>query len=175
MQIISLYVSCFTGLVNFYSAETVRIICGLTHLRRLRKNGWILWGYSNNIKDSPTYCASLELKCVPLALLVQKIQRFPYERWGSTTGGPPTVRCALDTRTNFFPYTIIFKLIPTFKLLHQSEVTVGPGTLLYGYLSRKVSFWLFKIFEIQKGRTFNFNDILRLYTLVVNIAIRIRA
>ena len=47
-------------------------------------------------------------------------------------GGPPTphVRCALDTRTKKFPYTIIFKLIPKFKLLHQSEVTVGPGTLL---------------------------------------------
>ena len=27
-------------------------------------------------------------------------------------------------------------------------------------LSEKVSFWLFKIFEIQKGRTFSFNDIL---------------
>ena len=38
--------------------------------------------------------------------------------------------------------------------------------ILYGYLSRKVSFWLFKIFEIQKGRTFNFNDILRLCTIV---------
>ena len=44
-----------------------------------------------------------------------------------------------------------------------------------GYLSRKVSFWLFKIFEIQKGRTFNFNDILRLCTVVVNVAIRSRA
>ena len=29
---------------------------------------------------------------------------------------------------------------------------------------RKISFWLFKIFEIQKGRTFSFNDILRLCT-----------
>ena len=36
-------------------------------------------------------------------------------------------------------------------------------TALYGYLSRKVSFWLFKIFEIQKGRTFSFNDMLRLF------------
>ena len=43
------------------------------------------------------------------------------------------------------------------------------------YLSRKVSFWLFKNFEIQKGRHFNFNDILRLCTIVVNIAIRSRA
>ena len=40
------------------------------------------------------------------------------------------MRCALDTRTKKFPYTIIFKLIPKFKLLHQSEVTVCPGTLL---------------------------------------------
>ena len=47
---------------------------------------------------------------------------------------------------------------------------------LYGYyLSRKVSFWLFRIFEIQNGRTFNFNYILRLCTIVVNIAIRSRA
>ena len=44
-----------------------------------------------------------------------------------------------------------------------------------GYLSRKVSFWLFKIFEIQKGRTFSFNDILHnLSTTLVNIAIRSR-
>ena len=34
-------------------------------------------------------------------------------------------------------------------------------------LSEKVSFWLFKIFEIQKGCTFSFNDILRLCTIVV--------
>ena len=45
---------------------------------------------------------------------------------------------------------------------------------VYEYLSEKVSFWLFKIFEIQKGRTFSFNDILRC-TIVVNIAIRSRA
>ena len=45
----------------------------------------------------------------------------------------------------------------------------------YGYLSEKMSFWLFKIFEIQKGRTFSFNDILRLCTIVVNIVIRSRA
>ena len=43
------------------------------------------------------------------------------------------------------------------------------------YLSEKVSFWLFKIFEIQKGHTFSFNDILRLCTIVVNIADRSRA
>ena len=46
---------------------------------------------------------------------------------------------------------------------------------IYGYLSEKVTYWLLKIFEIQKGRTFSFNDILRLCTIVVNIAIRIRA
>ena len=95
MQIISLSVACFTGLVNFYSAETVRIICGLTHLRGLRKNDCILWGYSSNIKDSATYCASLELKYVPLALSVQKIQRFPYERWGSTPRGAPDPPCEM--------------------------------------------------------------------------------
>ena len=44
-----------------------------------------------------------------------------------------------------------------------------------GYLSEKVTYWLFKIFEIQKGRTFSFNDISRLCTIAVNIAIRIRA
>ena len=49
------------------------------------------------------------------------------------------------------------------------------ATIYIGYLSRKVSFWLFKILEIQKGRTFNFNYILRLCTIVVNIAIRSRA
>ena len=42
---------------------------------------------------------------------------------------------------------------------------------VYGYLSRKDSYWLFKIFEIQKGRTFNFNDILRLCTIVVKISV----
>ena len=47
--------------------------------------------------------------------------------------------------------------------------------VLCGYLSEKVTYWLFKIFEIQKGRTFSFNDILGLCTIVVNIAIRIRA
>ena len=40
------------------------------------------------------------------------------------------MKCALDTRTKFVPYTIIFKLVPKFKLLHQSEVTVAQGTLL---------------------------------------------
>ena len=47
-------------------------------------------------------------------------------------GGPltPHVKCALDTRTKFVPYTIIFKLVPKFKLLHKSEVTVAQGTLL---------------------------------------------
>ena len=59
----------------------------------------------------------------------------------------------------------------------MSGAVSGPvdWILLYGYLSTKVSFWLFKIFEIQKGRTFNVNDILRLCTIVVNIAIRSRA
>ena len=47
--------------------------------------------------------------------------------------------------------------------------------LLYGYFYRKVSFWLFKIFKIQKGDTFSFNDILRLCTMVGNIAIRSHA
>ena len=46
---------------------------------------------------------------------------------------------------------------------------------IYGYLSEKVTYWLFKIFEIQKGYTFSFNGFLRLCTIVVNIAIRIRA
>ena len=49
------------------------------------------------------------------------------------------------------------------------------AVIICGYLSEKVSFWLFKIFEIQKGRTFSFNDIVCLRTLVVNIAIGIRA
>ena len=43
------------------------------------------------------------------------------------------------------------------------------------YLSEKVLFWLFKIFEIQKGRTFSLNDILGLCTILVNIAIPIPA
>ena len=38
-----------------------------------------------------------------------------------------------------------------------------------GYLSRKVSSWLFLIFEIQKCRTFSFNDTSSLCTIVVNI------
>ena len=40
------------------------------------------------------------------------------------SGAPltPHVKCALDTRTKIAPYTIIFKLVPKFKLLHQSEV-----------------------------------------------------
>ena len=32
----------------------------------------------------------------------------------------PHVKYALDTQTTFVPYTIIFKLVPKFKLLHQS-------------------------------------------------------
>ena len=44
-----------------------------------------------------------------------------------------------------------------------------------GICQKMLHYWLFKIFEIQKGRTFSFNDILRLCTIVVNIAIRIRA
>ena len=51
---------------------------------------------------------------------------------------------------------------------------INPG-VLYVYLSRKVSFWLLKIFKIQKGHTFSFNDILHLCTIVVNIAIRSHA
>ena len=57
----------------------------------------------------------------------------------------------------------------------KATIQNGDNESLYGYLSRKVSIWLFKIFEIQKGRTFNFKDILRLCTIVVNIAIRSRA
>ena len=55
---------------------------------------------------------------------------------------------------------------------HFANITFG---CIYGYLSEKVTYWLFKIFEIQKGRTFSFNDFLLLCTIVVNIAIRIRA
>ena len=53
-------------------------------------------------------------------------------------GGPltPHVKCALDTRTKFVPYTIIFKLVPKFILLHKSEVTVAQGTLL-SYMYKK--------------------------------------
>ena len=63
---------------------------------------------------------------------------------------------------------------------NQTSVNRGRGSTdgmdgLNGYLSEKVTYWFFKIFEIQKGRTFSFNDILRLCTIVVNIAIRIRA
>ena len=39
------------------------------------------------------------------------------------------------------------------------------GELYYGYLSRKVSFWLFKI---QKFRTFSFNYILHLQSCMYN-------
>ena len=50
-------------------------------------------------------------------------------------GGPmtPQMKCSLDTRTKIVPYTIIFKLIPKFKLLHKSEVTVAQGTLLQAF------------------------------------------
>ena len=43
---------------------------------------------------------------------------------------PPHLNRSLDTLTKIVPYNIIFKLIPTFKLLHKSEVTVAQGTLL---------------------------------------------
>ena len=46
---------------------------------------------------------------------------------------------------------------------------------LYGICQKKVLFWLFKIFEIQKGRTFSLNYILGLCTILVNIAIPIPA
>ena len=42
----------------------------------------------------------------------------------------PQLKRSLDTRTKNVPYTIIFKLVPKFKLLHKSEVTVAQGTLL---------------------------------------------
>ena len=62
--------------------------------------------------------------------------------------------------------------------MYVYNVRTGVATVLgfrtYYYFVAKVSFWLFKIFEIQKGRTFSFNDILRLYTIVI-IAIRSRA
>ena len=60
--------------------------------------------------------------------------------------------------------------------MHEDTMTIvtRKSVRIDGYLSRKVSFWLFKIFEIQKGRTFNFNGILRLCTIVVNIAIQSR-
>ena len=64
------------------------------------------------------------------------------------------------------------------RTAHHSVYNVMMVTLQIYKLwvfSEKVSFWLFKIFEIQKGRTFSFNDILRLCTIVVNIAIQIRA
>ena len=66
--------------------------------------------------------------------------------------------------------------------LHQCDSEGGRirGVLLYVYICMGICqkklhiYWLFKIFEIQKGRTFSFNDILRLCTIVFNIAIRIR-
>ena len=42
----------------------------------------------------------------------------------------PQLKRSLDTRTKNVPYTIIFKLVQKFKLLHKSEVTVAHGTLL---------------------------------------------
>ena len=60
-------------------------------------------------------------------------------------------------------------------MIYIALLLVRVSATVYGYLSEKVSFWLFKIFEIQKGHTFSFNDILRLCTIVVNIAIRSRA
>ena len=36
------------------------------------------------------------------------------------------------------------------------KITAQTYIALYRYLSRKVLFWLFKMFEIQKGRTFSF-------------------
>ena len=42
----------------------------------------------------------------------------------------PQLKRSLDTRTKNVPYTILFKLVPKFKLLHKSEVTVAQGTLL---------------------------------------------
>ena len=43
----------------------------------------------------------------------------------------PQLKRSLDTRTKIVPYTIIFKLVPKFKLLHKREVTVAQGTILY--------------------------------------------
>ena len=61
-------------------------------------------------------------------------------------------------------------------MLDANLSTIQPSAdnvwFIDGHLSRKVSFWVFKIFESQKGRTLSVNDILRLCTIVVNIAIR---
>ena len=66
------------------------------------------------------------------------------------------------------------KILVTLSGEHSRIVNnlLGPVTVHYREV---LLYWLFKIFEIQKGRTFSFNDILRLCTIVVNIAIRIRA
>ena len=48
----------------------------------------------------------------------------------------PQLKRSLDTRTKNVPYTIIFKLVPKFKLLHKSEVTVAQGTLLHRRMAR---------------------------------------
>ena len=47
------------------------------------------WNNGKKITDSPTYYASLELKFVPIALSVQKIQRFPYVQGVAPPGGAP--------------------------------------------------------------------------------------
>ena len=62
----------------------------------------------------------------------------------------PQVKCSLDTRTKIVPYTIIFKLVPTFKLVHQSEVTVSSGKPTISGISIQVEdgdvfFLLFKV------------------------------
>ena len=64
-------------------------------------------------------------------------------------------------------------------VLYNIYLYMSYSSLVSGYLSRKVSFQLFKIFEIQKCRTFSCrpNDILSSCrpTIVVNMAIRSRA
>ena len=75
-------------------------------------------------------------------------------------------------------WVFVFILGPTIKIIHWHRwvFVFILGTTIKIIHSRR---WVFvrksfKIFEIQKGRTFSFNDILRLCTIVVNIAIRSR-
>ena len=85
--------------------------------------------------------------------------------WGDT------VKCRLDAGKS-----PIFRSQSPCTYIYTYRSRNGFGiSYVYGYLSEKVTYWLFKIFEIQKGSTFSFNDFLCLCTIVVNIAIRIRA
>ena len=70
---------------------------------------------------------------------------------GTPRRGPltPQLKRSLDTRTKIVPYSIIFKLVPKFKLFHKSEVTVAQGTLLVGTLLGRRAIGM----EIQGRRT----------------------